>query len=269
MTTSEPARPPLDAARLTAAPWGRIEVTAATPSTNAVVADRARSGEPEALVLVTEHQTAGRGRLDRVWVTPARGALTFSVLLRPDAVAAERWPWLPLLAGVGVVRGVRRSVPAAALKWPNDVLVGSRKLAGILVERVDTASGPAAVVGVGVNVAMSDAELPVPTATSLLVEGGDTDRTALLLAILRELGSAYAEWVDAAGDAGAGLRAAYQKLCATLGSAVMVDLPAGESVTGEAVEVDALGRLVVMTMRGRTAVSAGDVVHVRAVPPMT
>jgi len=91
----------------------------------------------------------------------------------------------------------------------------------------------------------------------------------LLLAILRELGSAYAEWVDAAGDAGAGLRAAYQKLCATLGSAVMVDLPAGESVTGEAVEVDALGRLVVMTMRGRTAVSAGDVVHVRAVPPMT
>ena len=120
-------------------------------------------GAGEGLVVVAEHQTAGRGRLDRTWETPARAALTFSVLLRPGSPPAD-WPWLPLLTGYAVARALREAgVPTPALKWPNDVLVDDRKVAGILVERVETPTGPAAVVGIGLNVAPTAEELPVAT----------------------------------------------------------------------------------------------------------
>ena len=93
--TAPDPRPPLDVERLT--PYGvEVEVPRAG-STNALVADRARQGAPEWLVIVTEHQTSGRGRLDRTWETPDRAALTFSALLRPERTGLE-WPWLPLVA---------------------------------------------------------------------------------------------------------------------------------------------------------------------------
>ena len=189
MTDAGSRRPPLDVDRLVAgSPWP-VEVLDQAGSTNALLAERARAGaDPQALV--AEHQTAGRGRLDRTWETPPRAALTFSVLLRP-AVEADRWPWLPLLVGYAV----RETLPASAeasLKWPNDVLIGDRKVAGILVERVESRSGPAAVVGIGLNVSTTPAELPVPTATSLAIElGAEPDRTDLLLGLLNELDRRY------------------------------------------------------------------------------
>ena len=264
MPPTEPKRPPLDLDRLAAASWGRVQVVDSAPSTNVLVADRARDGEAEGLVVAAEHQTAGRGRLDRTWVTPARTALTCSVLLRPSHVPAERWSWLPLLVGVCVARAARRVGAPAVLKWPNDVLVGERKLAGILLERLDTPDGPATVAGIGANVAMTTAELPVPGATSLAIEGCRTDRTTLLLGLLEELGRSYAGWVDAGGDPGQGLRADYTELCVTLGRPVRVEVAAGPPVEGVAEEVDATGRLVVATDSGRTTLGAGDVVHVRA-----
>ena len=97
-------------------------------------------------MLVAEHQTAGRGRLDRTWETPARSALTVSVLLVPRVAAAD-WPWLPLLTGYAAARALRQLGAGVTLKWPNDVLLGDRKLAGILTERVDTPTGPAVVAG--------------------------------------------------------------------------------------------------------------------------
>ena len=140
-------RPPLDADRLPAG----VEILSEAPSTNAALAERARAGALEGAVVVAEHQTAGRGRLDRTWETPARSALTFSVLLRPN-LSASSWPWIPLLVGYAVQAALADRLPAIALKWPNDVLVEERKLGGILVERVDTPTGPAAVVGIGINV---------------------------------------------------------------------------------------------------------------------
>jgi BirA family biotin operon repressor/biotin-[acetyl-CoA-carboxylase] ligase len=260
VTDSSSPRPPLDRDRLAAAPIGSyaVEVLDSAASTNAVVADRARGGAPAGLVVVAEHQTAGRGRLDRVWETPARSSVTVSILLRPDA-EPDRWPWLPLLTGLAV----RDALPGGAdLKWPNDVLVGERKVAGILVERVDTPSGPAAVLGVGINVSTTADELPVPTATSLAIEGLDVDRTDLLLAFLAELDRHVAAW-SAGRIADAGLRAAYVEGCSTLGRDVRVDLPSGETVTGRAVDIDEGGRLVVATGSGNTAIGAGDVIHVR------
>jgi BirA family transcriptional regulator, biotin operon repressor / biotin---[acetyl-CoA-carboxylase] ligase len=272
-SNGQSARPALDAARLAdlgpdVAPGLRVEVLAEAESTNAVVSERARAGEPEGLVVVAEHQTAGRGRLDRSWETPPRSALTFSVLLRPTA-PGHSWPWLPLLTGYAVAKALRADGYEAAVKWPNDVLLGSgpdeRKVAGILVERVDTGLGPAAVVGIGVNVGMTADELPVPEATSLAVEhGGDVpDRSDLLILLLQTLWEAYDAWETGGDEAGAHLATSYAASCATVGRDVTVALPAGETLTGRAVEIDPTGRLVVSSGGQRTAVGAGDVVHVR------
>ena len=245
-----------------------MEVLPEAASTNQLLADRARDGEPEGLVLVAEHQTAGRGRLDRVWVTPPRAALTGSFLLRPP-VPGERWPVLPLLAAVAVSDAVGAAGgPRCGLKWPNDVLHDGLKLAGILVERVETPAGPAALVGVGINVSTTREELPVPTAASLVTAGmEDPDRTALLRALVVSLAHRYAAWSRAADDAP--LLAAYRERCETIGRPVRVDLPHGEPLEGLAVGVAGDGALLVRPAgvgpdAPPTAVHAGDVVHVRA-----
>ncbi|WP_433176086.1 biotin--[acetyl-CoA-carboxylase] ligase [Actinoallomurus sp. CA-150999] len=247
--------------------WREIRVVAETGSTNADLAAAARDGADEGLVLVAEAQTAGRGRLARAWTAPPRSGLAFSVLLRPQ-VPLARLGWLPLMAGVAVVTALRGFVEVegierggmadAALKWPNDVLIHDRKLAGILAERAEDA----VVLGIGLNVSLRADELPVPTATSLALEGAPADRDPVLRAILRELAAGYAdfcgEWVEGS------LREAYRAVCATLGRQVRVELPGPDGVLmGEAVDIDENGRLVVRAADGDHALSAGDVVHVR------
>ena len=264
MSHSPAPRPPIDPARLVAPAGWRIEVEDSTPSTNAAVAERGRGGEDPGLVLVTEHQTAGRGRLDRVWEAPPRSSLTFSVLLRPD-VAPGDWSWLPLLVGYAVQAALADRLPDIALKWPNDVLVdggvtgAGRKVAGILVERIDTDRGPMAVVGVGINVDQTLDELPVALATSVALETGEpVERTGLLGQVLGSLHGLLGLLDDT--DA---LRRAYADVCVTLGATVDVHLPAGDVRRGEALDIDATGALVVGTDEGTFTVAAGDVVHVR------
>jgi BirA family biotin operon repressor/biotin-[acetyl-CoA-carboxylase] ligase len=266
VTSDSVRRPSLDPTPLAAlAPDLVVEVLETATSTNAVAADRARAGAPEGLVVVAEHQTAGRGRLDRTWESPPRSAVIFSMLLRPRVPLAN-WPWLPLLTGYSVTKALRGLGYDAGVKWPNDVLIGDRKLAGILVERIETPDGPAAVVGVGLNAGLTVEELPVPTATSLAIESGaDPDRTEVLVTLLRALREAYDAW-QAGGDAAtAHLRSSYAVACVTVGRDVRVDLPGGDVLTGRATGVDAGGRLIVSGAAGEAVVGAGDVVHVRAV----
>ncbi|EON23093.1 MULTISPECIES: biotin--[acetyl-CoA-carboxylase] ligase [Nocardioides] len=257
--TSVPApRPVLDPDRLVTPQGWRVEITEASPSTNAVVAERARAGEDEGVVVVTEHQTAGRGRLDRVWETPARSSLTLSVLLRPDAPAQD-WPWLPLLTGYAVQAALADRLPDIALKWPNDVLVEERKVAGILVERIDTPLGPAAVIGIGINVSQTLEELPVALATSIELETGEpVERTGLLGQVLGSLHGLQGLLRDPEA-----LRAAYVDVCSTLGRSVDVHLPGGDVRRGEALDIDSRGALVVSSAEGTFTVGAGDVIHVR------
>ncbi|HRI95246.1 MAG TPA: biotin--[acetyl-CoA-carboxylase] ligase [Nocardioides sp.] len=255
-----PDRPALDPGRL---PDHQVEVVEAAASTNALVTDQARQGGPEGLVILAEHQTAGRGRLDRSWETPPRSGLTFSVLLRPT-MAPAAWPWLPLLAGYSVCSVLREAGFDATVKWPNDVLIEDRKVAGILVERVETPDGPAAIVGIGINVGMTAEELPVPEATSLAVVGEAPDRTELLGLVLDRLWGEYVAWRAGGQVAADRLATAYAEACSTIGSQVRVQLPAAEELTGTATGVDVSGRLLVRHADGTTAVSAGDVVHVRA-----
>jgi BirA family biotin operon repressor/biotin-[acetyl-CoA-carboxylase] ligase len=237
----------------------RVETVAETSSTNADVSERFRRGESEGLVLAADHQTQGRGRLGREWVTSPRSSLIVSFLLVPDGLAPERWPWLPLLTGVATAEAVRRTAGVeVGLKWPNDVLVDERKVGGILVERVDEGGRAGAVVGIGINVSQSREELPVPEATSLaLVADAPVDRWELLQALGDELGRRYDDLA-----AGADLREPYLTRCVTLGQQVRVAVPGGE-VTGEATTIDQDGRLVVHTAEGEEHLGAGDVVHVR------
>lgn len=293
------ARPPLSAVALRRAlvhgpggVWRALEVLPRTASTNADVLARAAQGEPEGLVLVTDHQTAGRGRLDRRWQTPARAALAVTVLLRPGvpatgpdgaplpAVDPARWSWLPLLTGLAVADALTRTCGLPArLKWPNDVLVPRTgapadppaKVCGILAELASTPSGVAVAVGAGINIAQTEAELPVPTATSLaLAHAATTDRDTVLRAYLRALSARYLAWRRAAGDPRAsGLAAAYRETCATIGLEVAVELPGG-TVRGTAEGVDDDGRLLVRDDADGGvlhALAAGDVVHVRPAGP--
>lgn len=265
-------RPPLNERALNRAlahsMW-QIQVVAETGSTNADLTALARDGAPEGTVLVAEAQTAGRGRLGRSWSAPPRSGLMFSVLLRPGpAVPVNRLGWISLLTGVAAAAAVRTvttkdygdtggKAVEPTLKWPNDLLVGDRKLAGILAERTEEAL----VVGMGLNVSLKESELPVPAATSLAIEeAATTDREIVLKAVLRELELRFTEWRAADGDAdGSGLRAAYRTVCGTLGREVRVELPGGTAITGLAEDVDRDGCLVV---DGRS-LSAGDVIHVR------
>jgi BirA family biotin operon repressor/biotin-[acetyl-CoA-carboxylase] ligase len=244
--------------------WRAIEVTAVTGSTNADLLARAAGGAPEGSVLVAEAQTAGRGRMGRAWLSPPGAALMFSVLLRPVAVPPGRRGWVPLLAGVAIASAVAATAGLdARLKWPNDVLVGDRKLAGILAEQ----SADAIVIGAGINVSTRRDELPVETATSLTLEGGArAGRPELLRAVLGELERRYLAWAGGAspGDPDAsGLRTEYRRRCVTLGRPVRVEFPGGDAARGTALDVDLEGRLLLRTAGGPLAVSAGDVVHLR------
>ncbi len=267
---SDLERPALDGPALAAALtrdsglWRSLEVVDEIGSTNAELIAAAAADEPEGVVLVAEHQVSGRGRLDRVWTSPPRAGLTVSFLLRPDVPAARRG-WLPLLTGValgeavGEVTGVR-----ASLKWPNDLLaIDGRKLAGILAE----SSGTAVVVGVGLNVSTTAAELP-DTGTSLSrVTGATVDRAPVLLAFLRAVERRYRRWTAALGDpVSSGLAADYLSWSSTVGTDVVVSLPDGSTLEGRAQAIDWDGRLVVATPEGQVELASGDVRHVRGGP---
>jgi BirA family transcriptional regulator, biotin operon repressor / biotin---[acetyl-CoA-carboxylase] ligase len=212
-----------------------------TGSTNTDLIDAAAAGAPHRTVLVTDHQTAGRGRLDRRWDAPAGANLLVSILFRevPDPPVA-----LTHRVGLAVVDAVRDVAGmAASLKWPNDVLLDGRKLAGILAQRVP--DGPV-VVGLGLNVGWA------PDGSARL-DIGATPGT-MLAGVL----TAY----DALPD---DITHRYRDALSTLGAAVRVELPNG-SLEGRAVDVEADGRLVVLDDCAIThRIDVGDVVHLRSV----
>ena len=252
----------------------RFEVLPETRSTNADLREHAGDAArwPHLSALVTTNQTAGRGRLDRVWTAPAGASLAVSVLLRNLPASVDARGWIPLAAGLAMAEAVAEQLPGreVGVKWPNDVLVANsddgaaetaaRKICGILAE----ATGDAVIVGAGVNTAMTEAELPVPTATSFAVLGVDVDEDLLLADYLRSLEGHLAALVAADDAARSGLHAAVTARCVTLGRDVLVSLPGGEIVQGQATRLDADGRLVVLAGEIERTVSAGDVVHARA-----
>lgn len=241
----------------------RLDVVPRTGSTNADLRGHADDPEgwPHLSALVTRHQTAGRGRLDRTWEAPDGAALAVSVLLRRLPTAPAVRGWIPLVAGLAMAEAVAAQLPEreVAVKWPNDVLVDGRKICGILAE----ATTDAVIVGSGVNTAMTARQLPVPTATSFATMGAVADEDRLLADYLRGLERHVSALAGAEDAMTSGTHAAVTARCATLGRAVRVSLPGGDSIEGEASALDPEGRLRVSTDGGERVISAGDVVHVR------
>lgn len=268
-------------ADLAASLGGELRLFDETPSTNSDAMAAAASGSSAFTVVATGSQTRGRGRLGREWAAPAGESLAVSVVLRPVGVPLARYGWLPLIGGLALVHAVSALLPGrqVALKWPNDVLVGSgdgadrggiagRKVAGLLAELAPGAT--AVVLGAGLNLAIPADRMPVPTATSLLVEGatprGDDLADAALTGWLRDLHALLSRFEGAAGDAeAAGVRPLVEGACGTLGRDVEVQLPGGGAFTGRALALDADGRLVVRRDDdgAHRAVAAGDVLHLR------
>jgi BirA family biotin operon repressor/biotin-[acetyl-CoA-carboxylase] ligase len=295
---SEADRAPLDAASLrrgmAAAGLGELWISEHTGSTNDDLAARAHGADLANLsVETTEHQMAGHGRLGRGWQTPARSALATSIYFRPGpGFDPSGLAWLSMLCAAAMVQTLREDASlAAGLKWPNDVVAEGRKVCGVLAQLVMRPDGPVVVVGAGLNVSLTAAELPVDTAASLGMLGAATvDRTALLDGYLRRVAQLFRTFETAGGNAsataryaaGAGttdaetpdaeapeapeatLRELVRSVMVTIGHRVDAHLPNGAVLRGTAIDLDADGSLKVREDDGTVhSVMAGDVTHLR------
>ena len=222
---------------------------------------------PDFSVLLTDNQTAGRGRLDRSWVANPGDALAISVILRPATFDIKSFGWLPLIAGLAMTNCVKSLIESAevSLKWPNDVLVNEEKISGILAEVLP--SGDGVVIGAGLNLRQDKMALPIPNATSLFlhnVHGFTLDD--ILVRYLASFKRLYEDFSAAGGDAEeSGIRAEILEASSTIGSKVQVLLPDGSEFSGKAAGLDNDGRLLVamsdpLEIR---AVAAGDIKHLR------
>lgn len=218
-----------------------------TGSTNTDLAAAALAGAPDRTVLVARHQTAGRGRLDRRWEAPPGANLLVSLLFRPVPDPPHRATWMVALAA-------RRAVAAIAgidarLKWPNDLLVGDAKLAGLLAQ----VAGDAVVVGMGLNVGWA------PDGAARLGDG--IDPLAVLSRMLDHID-------DLATLTNVELLAAYREASATVGRRVRAELPGDQVLEGRAVDVAEDGRLILLDDCAVThRLDVADVVHMRSAAP--
>ena len=257
---ADPVVPLLVEPRLVPPIAGPVVWLAETGSTNDEAIERARAGAPEGLVVGADRQRSGRGRRGRSWLAARAHALLVSVLLRPGVAPVDAG-LLPIVAAVGTARALG---PDARIVWPNDVLLGGRKVAGILCEMsADQERVAWAVAGVGVNVRSAPALDDARWEPGALSDRGDPPaRADLLVDLLAALGRAYADWV--AGGAAAVLDA-YAERDALAGRLVTVSL-GDEQVSGLCAGTDPLGRLRVRAPGGERLLGAGEVVRVSREP---
>ena len=231
--------------------YWRVSVVDVTASTQSALMTRVNAGKVKPGDVITANfQRAGRGRMSRTFEAPKNSALLFSFYIKPQR-KKDDWGWIALLAGVSVAQSLSKY--GATVKWPNDILINDRKVSGLIAE----ISGDGVVVGIGINVGMTSQELPVPTATSLAIEGAvDLDRNHLLPDLLTQFEANFTRW-DQGDDSIVEL---YKSLSSTLGSRVQIHYPNDLIEKGVAVGISPRGELI---LDSGTHVHAGDVVHLR------
>lgn len=227
-----------------------VDLTASTQSdlSELVNASVAKSGE----VIAAEFQSNGRGRLDRTFEAPPHSALLFSFYIAPQRAHSD-WSFISFLAALAMREVITENLAEnITLKWPNDILIGDKKVAGLLAQQI----GDGVIVGIGLNVAMGADELPVPTATSLALAGSkNLDRNLLLSAFLNRFEIIFKEW-----DSGSDFLEKYRQVSSTLGRQVRVEVLGRDSIEAKAVSITAQGALI---LSEGTEVNVGDVVHLR------
>jgi BirA family transcriptional regulator, biotin operon repressor / biotin---[acetyl-CoA-carboxylase] ligase len=253
MPESRLSVPDIAAALGALAPRFDVDVLAECDSTNARLLARAEADAPSGTVVVTERQTAGRGRMGRAWYSDQSASLTFSLLWRlPPGTALGG---LSLAVGVAVAEALRDlGVAQVALKWPNDILRDGRKLGGILIE-LASGSASAAVIGIGVNVRLPSG-LPDEVRQSAAALECDVDRNALLA---RLLGSLHGVLHDFAGGGFAAIRQRWLGLNAHAGATVRIVSAFVPPVDGRCLGVDNDGALLLETATGMRRIISGDV----------
>jgi BirA family biotin operon repressor/biotin-[acetyl-CoA-carboxylase] ligase len=253
---ADPVVPMLVTPRLRPPVAGPVLWSPETGSTNDDALAQGRAGAGEGLVIGADRQSAGRGRRGRAWLAAPGHALLVSVLLRPDVPPVDAG-LLPIVVAVATAEALG---PGARIVWPNDILVGGRKMAGILCEMsADQERVAWAVAGIGVNVRSAPALEDARWEPGALGDLGDPPaRADLLVDLLTALGRRYAQWVG--GDP-AGVLDAFAGRDALANREITVAL-AGEEVRGVAAGTDGLGRLRVRTPAGERLLGAGEVVRV-------
>lgn len=230
------------------------------PSTNDHARELAEDGWPEGTIVLAEEQVAGKGRAGRSWHSPAGVGLYFSVILKPELPAA-RVPLVTLMTAVAVTRALREKGFAAAIKWPNDILIGGKKVAGILADtRMRPHAPPEVVVGTGLNVNHTDEQFPADLAgragSLRQASGREQDRTEILTAILIRLDEAYA---SLQGGREGELIDAFLELCPMARGATVTVSGAGRLWSGTTQGIGPAGSLRISTPEGSREVHAGDV----------
>ena len=223
-------------------------------STNLELGRRIAADSPEFTVVVADSQTAGRGRLGRNWTSEPGSSLAVSILLRPAPASRG---WVTLLAGVAMARALRELGLEAFVKWPNDVLIASKKVSGILAElRADGS----VILGVGLN--LKNQQGAPDTATSLEAQGIEVTADKALAYFLAAFRSRYSVLEQSADFGITKTLNELAEICGTLGEKVRADFPDGHSITGTAKSIDRNGQLVIETPE-LISVSAADVWHLR------
>jgi BirA family biotin operon repressor/biotin-[acetyl-CoA-carboxylase] ligase len=245
-----------------------INLVSETGSTNADMTAEAALGAPEGSVLIAQRQKAGRGRQGRSWLNADGSLLAMSWLMRPECDPQD-WGLIPLLTGVAVLSEVKSLGVDASLKWPNDVLVGPRKLAGILCES-SLGSKPSVVVGVGLNIGWGSDRVPEEISSVATSLGENCDEPPGPVELGRGiLGRFEAIWQAWHGDHGQLVNTteflqSYVAECWTLQQAEITFLkPDGSKVRGQPIRIDSGGGLVLQTASGEQLMTAGEAHHLR------
>jgi len=233
------------------------------PSTNTEVARLAAVGAEEGLAVVADEQTAGRGRLQRAWSSPKGAGLYFSILLRPR-LEPERWPLLTFVAALATGDALfEASNVQTDIKWPNDLLANERKICGILAEAIETPTGRAVVVGIGINLTNDafPADL-INVATSVVNESGRAaEREAILAALLQALARWYALLQEP--DGAVKIAAAWSSRSSWATDKLVQVTNGAETLHGYTRGIENDGALRLETAQGIQLIRAGDVTSVR------
>jgi BirA family biotin operon repressor/biotin-[acetyl-CoA-carboxylase] ligase len=233
--------------------YWRVSVVELTGSTQDDLLKRVESLNAEnGDVLIANYQSSGRGRLDRTFSAPSGSALLFSLYFKPTREKSE-WGIVNLIAGISVCDVLNALLEKpVTLKWPNDLLVDGKKISGLIAQ----ATTDGIVLGIGINIGMTQSELPVSAATSLALEGGlDLDRNEICALVLKALEENFKRF-----EAGEDFVEIYTHLSSTIGKKVRVELPGGREIESMALGIDATGALV---LADGSHISAGDVIHLR------